>query len=130
MPVVDPKRSDKLLGMIWRRDVLDAYSVEIKRRDIVSSYASKITMKNIDTNVHFMEGYSMTEIPVPRSFMGKSIKELDIRAVYGVDILLIRSNTEDGPKIKSMPSADYEFSYNDSIVVSGEIGKINRLRNV
>jgi trk system potassium uptake protein TrkA len=87
-------------------------------------------MKNIDREVHFIEGYSMTEIPVPSSFVGKSIKELNIRAEYGVDILLIRTNTGEGSKIKSMPSADYIFSYDDSIVISGEIGKINLLKHI
>lgn len=130
IPVVDPKKPKKVLGMIWRSDILDAYNREIEKRDITSSYASKITMKNIDQEVHFVEGYSMTEIPVPALFVGKSIKELNIRAAYGVDILLIRTNKGEGPKIKSMPSADYVFSYDDSIVVSGEIGKIKLLKHV
>jgi CIC family chloride channel protein len=130
IPVVDPKKPKQVLGMIWRSDILDAYNREIKKRDITSSYASQITMKNIDREVHFIEGYSMTEIPVPPSFVGKSIKELNIRAEYGVDILLIRTNTGEGSKIKSMPSADYVFSYDDSIVISGEIGKINMLKHI
>ncbi len=130
IPVVDPRRPKQVLGMIWRSDVLDAYNREIKKRDITSSYASQITMKNIDREVHFIEGYSMTEVPVPGPFVGKSIRELNIRAKYGVDILLIRTNTGEGSKIKSMPSADYIFSYDDSIVISGEIGKINLLKQI
>ena len=130
IPVMDSKKKGKLLGMIWRRDILDAYNKEIERRDITSSFASKITMQNIDSEVHFMEGYSLTEIPVPKIFVGKTIKDLNIRASYGVDILLIRSNTEAGSKIKAMPTPDYEFSYNDSIVISGEIGKIKLVKTL
>ncbi len=130
LPVVDPNDNHKLLGMIWRKDILDAYNREIERRDVASSFASKITMKNIDTSVHFMEGYSMTEAAVPKVFLGKSIKELDIRAKYGVDILLIRSNTDQGSKIKAIPNPDYKFSYNDSIVIAGEIGKINLFKSI
>jgi len=130
IPVVDKKNRKKVLGMIWRKDILDAYNKEIESRDIASSFASRITMNNIDSDVHFMEGYAMTEIPVPSIFVGKSIKELDIRAKYHVDIMLIRSNTEQGSKIKAMPTPEYKFSYNDSIVISGEIGRINPLKNI
>ncbi len=130
IPVVDVQKEDKILGMIWRKDILDEYNREIERRDITSSYASKITNNNIDSEVHFMEGYSMTEISIPKQFIGKSIKELNIRAHYGVDILLIRSNTESGSKIKAMPTPDYTFSYSDSIVISGEIGKIQLIKSL
>ncbi|MCP4137361.1 MAG: CBS domain-containing protein [bacterium] len=130
LPVVSSKKSGKLLGMVWRKDILDSYNREVERRDITSSYASKITMKNIDSDVHFMEGYALTEIPVPKTFVGKSIKDLNIRAEFGVDVLLIRNNTEQGSKIKAMPSPVYVFSYDDSIVISGEIGKINLLKAI
>jgi len=130
IPVIDKKKGNKVLGMIWRKDILDAYNKEIERRDITSSYASKITMKNIDSDVHFFEGYAMTEISVPEKFIGKSIKELNIRAKYGIDILLIRSNSENKSVIKAMPKPEYVFSYNDSIVISGEIGKISSLKNL
>ncbi len=130
LPVLDNPRKKTLIGMVWHKDILDAYNREIQRRDVTSSYASKITMKNIDSEVHFMEGYSLTEIPVPENFIGKSIKELNIRARYGVDILLIRDNSLSGSKIKAMASPDYVFSYSDSIVVSGEIGKINLLKQI
>jgi len=130
LPVVESYKTQKILGMIWRRDILDAYHKEVERRDITSSYASKITMKNIDNRVHFMKGYAMIEIPVPKNFVGKSIKDLNIRAEYGVDINLIKSNTEGTSKIKAMPSPDYIFSFNDSVVISGEIGKLNLLKNL
>ncbi|MCP4135757.1 MAG: CBS domain-containing protein [bacterium] len=130
IPVVDPAKPSSLLGMIWRRDIFNAYNREVQRRDVTSSFASKITAKNVDSTVHFMEGYSLTEIPIPQSFIGKSIKELNIRAKYGVDIILIRKNTNEGSKIKAIPNPDYQFSFNDSIMVAGEIGKINMLKSL
>ncbi|HMB20156.1 MAG TPA: chloride channel protein [Spirochaetota bacterium] len=129
MPVVDVQNRRRVLGMVWRKDILDAYNKEIERRDITSSFASRITMPNIDQGVHFMEGYTITEIPAPRMFIGKSIKEIGIRANYGVDVLLIRSNTNQGSKIKAIPDPDYVISYDDSLVIAGEIGKINLLKS-
>ncbi len=130
LPVVDKPNSRKILGMVWRKDILDAYNKEIERRDITSSFASKITLKNIGKEVHFMEGYAIAEIPPPKSFIGKSIKELNIRAKYGVDVILIRTNTDQGSKVKAIPNPDLKISFNDSIVVAGEIGKINLLKGL
>ncbi len=129
LPVVHPRRPDTLMGMIWRRDVLEAYNKEIERRDLTSTFASQITMKNIDQSVHFMEGYAITEIPVPNWFVGKSIREINVRAKFAVDILLIRTNTEEGSKIKAIPDPDYVFSFKDSLVIAGEIGRINLLKS-
>ncbi len=129
LPVIDHKKG-KLIGMIWRKDIHDAYNKEIERRDITATFASKITMKNIDQDVHFMEGYAIREIAAPRTFVGKSIKELNIRAKYGVDVILIRKNTEQGSKIKAIPSPDYKISYDDSLVIAGEIGRINLLKSI
>ncbi len=129
LPVID-QTSDKIIGMIWRKDILDAYNKEIDRRDLAASFSSKITMKNIDPEVHFMEGVSMTEIPIPKIFIGKSIRELNIRAKYGVEIILIRHNTSQGSKIKAIPDANYVFSYTDSIVIAGEMGKINCMKSI
>jgi CIC family chloride channel protein len=130
LPVIDNKKQGKLIGMIWRKDIHDAYNKEIERRDITATFASKITMKNIDQDVHFMEGYAIREIAAPGTFVGKSIKELNIRAKYGVDVILIRKNTEQGSKIKAIPSPDYKISYDDSLVIAGEIGKINLLKSI
>lgn len=129
LPVVDPKNRKKLLGMIWRKDIWNAYNKEIERRDIVSNFASRITMKQMDQGVHFMEGYAINEIAVPKWFVGKSIKEVNVRACYGVDIILIRNNDEKGTKIKIIPDPGYVFTARDSIVIAGEIGKINLLKD-
>jgi len=129
LPVVDKRKIDHIKGMIWRKDILDEYNREIERRNITNSFASRITIKNIDTDIHFMEGYAMTEIPVPKSFVGKSIKNLDIRAKFGVDIILIRNNDDKGSMVKAIPSPDYEFSFKDSIVIAGEIKNLNLLKS-
>ncbi len=129
MPVVAPNRPDKLLGMIWRRDVLVAYNREIEHRDIASNLASKIIMKDVDRSVQFMEGYAITEIPIPKWFEGRSIREINVRARFGVDIILIKNDAKPGSKLKVIPDPGYVFSTGDSIVIAGEIGKINILKN-
>ena len=126
MPVVDPNNPSKLFGMIWLNDIQDAYQKEIERREIASNLASSITMKDEEKHIHFMEGYSISEIIPPKSFIGKSIKELNIRAKYGIDILSIKSNE----KVKAIPNPDHVISENDLLVCAGEIKNITLIKNL
>jgi len=130
LPVVDSHKSNKLLGMIWRKDISDAYQEEIERREITASLASKITMKKEKTQVQFLEGYSIAEITPPKSFIGRSISSLNIRTKYGVDVLSIKSKEKRGDKITAIPSPKYVISEEDTLVVAGEIKNINHLKTL
>ena len=130
LPVVDDFNSKKIKGMIWRKDIQDAYQKEINRIEITSNLASSISMKEDEKNVQFIEGYSVAEIKVPDSFVGKSIKEINIRAKYDVNVLSIKSTKKRRHQIKAVPKPDYVFIENDTLVVAGEIKNINQLKTI
>ena len=77
-----------------------------------------------------MEGYSIVEISPPKSFIGKSIRELDIRKNFGVDVLSIRTGKKSDAKIKAIPNPNHIFREDQTIIIAGEIKKINLLRNL
>jgi CIC family chloride channel protein len=129
LPVVNPG-TDKVIGMIWSKDIHYAYNKEIEAREISSNLASSIVMKEEEPQIHFMQGYSISEIKPPNSFVGKSIKQLNIRAKYGVDVLSIKTKEKYGEKINAIPSSDYVITSDDSLIIAGEIGNINVLKNV
>ncbi len=128
--VVDEHNPQKILGMVWHRDIDEVYHREIERRELSSSFARKILMKDDESSVHFIEGHSLAEIMVPEKLHGKSIKELNIRARYGVDILLITRKMKNGSKKISVPNPDFIFSSQDFIVITGKIGNINLFKNL
>ena len=130
LPVIEDKDSNKIIGFIRRKEILDAYHKAIERKEITSSLASSISMKDEEPQVHFMEGYSINEIAPPKSFIGKSIRELNIRARYGVDVLSIKTKEKRGEKIKAIPNPDYVIKEEDTLVIAGEIKNINVLRNL
>jgi CIC family chloride channel protein len=130
LPVVKNRDPQTIIGFIWRKEILDAYHKAIERREITSNLASSITMKEEAPQVHFMEGYSINEISPPKSFIGKSIRELNIRAKYGVDVLSIKTKEKRGEKIKAIPSPDYVILEDDTLIIAGEIKNINVLRHL
>ncbi len=130
VPVVNNTRDKKIIGMLWRKDIQDAYLKAIEVREISSNLASSIVMKEEEPEVHFLEGYSILELRPPNSFIGKSIKQLNIRAKYGVDVLSIKAKIKKKEIVKAIPSPDYIINKNDTLVVAGEIRNINLLKNL
>lgn len=130
LPVCESGNEAKIIGMIWRKDIQDAYQDEIEKREIAVNLASSISMRDEEPSLHFMEGYSIAEIAPPNYFIGKSIRELNIRAQYGVDVLSIKIKDRMGIKVKAIPNPDFIFNETDTIVVAGEIKNINILKNL
>ncbi len=130
IPIVETFNSKKIIGMLWRNNIQDAYQKEINKIELTNNLASSISMKEDLTNIHFIEGYSIAEVKAPDSFIGKSIKEINIRAKYGVDVLSIKTAKKGSYSIKAIPNPDYVFKFNDTFVIAGEIKKINQLKNL
>lgn len=130
LPVVASEGSRKILGVVWKNDILDAYQREIERRDVASTLIDRIQMKHPSKHVHFMEGYSTTEIPVPKIFLEKSIKSLNVRARYNVEILSVKQKENGRIKSKVFPDPDYIFKKGDVLIIAGAIEKINFLKHL
>jgi len=130
LPVVRSDNPQIVVGMVWQKDILDAYHKEIERKEITATVVEKIQQIGSGRDVHFLEGYSISEIPVPSSFVGKSIRELNIRADFGVDVLTIRQQTDRGAEVKAFPNPDYVLQPADYLTIAGMINKINLLKNV
>ncbi len=130
LPVVAADNPSKQIGMIWRKDIYDAYHKELQHMDLTTDLATKITLEEGDKEVRFLEGYKVSEIKAPDSFAGKSIGELAIRVRYGVDVLSIKCDSQSGDRIKCVPSAEYVIQPGDVLIVAGEAEKIEQLKNL
>ena len=66
--------------------------------------------------IELSEDYGILEIPAPKSWVGKTLKELNIRAKLGVNIIAVES----GKTTNVSPSADYRILEGDIMVVLGD----------
>lgn len=131
IPVVDPQNQLLQIGIIWRKDIDNAYEHEIDKIELTTDLADKIKLGKSDmTDITFIEGYSITEIPVPNQFIGHTIMQLNIRAKYGIDVLSIKNISDSGQKVKAIPASNYKFQEGDHIIVAGEIKNIEILKDL
>ena len=68
------------------------------------------------------EGVEVRRITVGGRMLGKSVRALDLRKVYGINIIAV----EHGQQTNVEFSADYTFKEGDAVAVIGKFGKIDK----
>lgn len=71
---------------------------------------------NVLDYIELSEVYGILEIPAPKSWVGKTLKELNVRAKLGVNIIAVKN----GNQTNVSPAADYQIRTEDIMVVLGE----------
>jgi trk system potassium uptake protein TrkA len=83
-------------------------------RDLADKIAVRLSVDNVYDYIALTDEYSIYEIAVPSAWYGKSIRELNVRAVYNVNIIAVVSG--DGA-INVMPNVDDTFGAGDHVKV-------------
>lgn len=81
---------------------------------------------NVLEYIELSEEYGILEVPAPKSWVGKTLKEIDVRRKWGVNIIAIES----GMKKNISPAADYQIRSEDVIAVLGDnyaLGEVQKL---
>ena len=101
------------------RRVLEKLGVDrviIPEQENAQRLARSLNSHNVLDYIELSEEYGILEVPAPKSWIGKSLKELNVRAKLGVNIIAVES----GKKTNVSPSADYRIQAGDILVVLGE----------
>ena len=61
----------------------------------------------------------------PRSWQGRSLRQLDLRRSSTINVLLIKTQNARGPLVS--PTADYVFQPDDVVVVMGLDGDVTEI---
>ena len=72
--------------------------------------------------INFSDDYSLVEIKVLKKWVGKSLEKLDLRNIYGLNVLCIKS--EDG-FLNISPSQDYVLNSGEILFAVAEIEKLD-----
>jgi CIC family chloride channel protein len=110
----------KLLGSIHKKDVLHAYNREVMRRDMAGSMSSTVLVASKGQQVELAGGYVLQEIQPPPRYFGHTIRELNIGAETGVQVVLLRRRAREGGDAQvRVPTADDRIDEGDRLVVAG-----------
>jgi trk system potassium uptake protein TrkA len=103
--------------MIQKRILLRLGADEVIQpdQDIAERLSKKLTMNNISDMFEF-KGSSIAEVSVPESFVGKSIRELDLRNRHSIIVLLVK---KPGKEIETVWNPDMQLEKGDELTVIG-----------
>ncbi|MCF8019564.1 MAG: TrkA family potassium uptake protein [Vallitaleaceae bacterium] len=104
-----------------------ADKVIFPEREIGVRIANNLTSENFIDYIELSIDHSIIEIEVIDEWMGKTLKELNMRANYGINVMAIRK----GEKIVITPGADFVLQPSDVLVVIGsneDLRKINIIK--
>ena len=105
---------------------LGADRVVIPEKENADRLAKSLSSPNVLDYIELSEDYGIVEVPVPRVWLGKSLKELNVRAKLGVNILAVRRNE----KFIVSPGADFEFLTGDIVVMLGDTLAVNAVQKL
>jgi len=131
IPVVEEKNPKKLVGTVHKRDVINAYNQEVLRRDLAGTMSSTVAMVGKVRQVDMGNGYVVQETPAPRTFIGHTLRQLNVRALYGVEVVFIRSHDGEIGEVRTIvPSPDYRIHAGDELIVAGPKDAVDALQEL
>ncbi len=105
---------------------LGADQVVIPEQEQAVRLARSLSSHNVLDYIELSSEYGIVEVPAPKSWVGKSLKELNIRAKLGLNILAVKQ----GKKINVSPAADYEINEADIMVVLGDTVALKKVQKL
>lgn len=105
---------------------LGADRVLIPEQDQAVRLARSLSRPNVLDYIELSEEYGIVEVPVPTSWEGKDLRQLNVRAKLGVNIIAFRR----GGKIQVSPAADYRICQGDIAVVLGDSQALKKVQKL
>lgn len=95
---------------------LGANRVVIPECEFAGRLARSLVSHNVLDYIELSPDYGILEVPAPKKWIGKSLKELNVRAKLGVNIIAV----ENGAQTDVSPSADYVVQEGNIMVILGD----------
>ena len=114
VPYIVCKAADETYRQVLLK--LGADRVVIPEQEQADRLAKNLSTPNVLEYIELSDECGIIEIPAPKNWVGKSLRELNVRAKLGINIIAIKQDS----KINVSPSPDYKIAAEDVMVVLGE----------
>lgn len=104
---------------------IGADRVVLPERDMGLRLAHNLVSSNVLDFIELSSDYSIVEVAALNEWQGKTLKDLNFRRKYGLNVIAIKHNGE----MNVSPRAEDIIEENDVLVVIGENEGITRLEN-
>ncbi len=124
VPYIVCKASDETHRQVLLK--LGADRVVIPEQEHADRLAKNLSSPNVLEYIELSEECGIIEISAPKNWVGKSLRELNVRAKLGVNIIAIKQDS----KFDVSPSPDYKIVAEDVMVVLGETAALKAVQKL
>jgi trk system potassium uptake protein TrkA len=103
-----------------------ALEVLFPEKDLSISLAERLHNPSVLDYLPFLEGYSMIERVIPKSFIGKELKDLDLINQYGIQVLAIKNILPD--QLNMIPTGKCVLKNGDILILLGPNNALDLFR--
>lgn len=89
-----------------------ADEVVYPEKDSAERMAVRLSAEHVFDYIELSDGYSIYEIPPLPQWVGHTVRQLDIRNRYRINILAVKT----GEELRPMPGADYQFTGQEHVL--------------
>jgi trk system potassium uptake protein TrkA len=124
VPLVICKAHDETHRQVLLK--LGADRVVIPEKEQAVRLAKGLSSRSALDYIELSDECGIIELPAPKSWVGKGLRELNVRAKLGVNILAIRS----GSRLNVTPAPDYPIRETDVLVVLGYNSALEKVQKL
>ncbi|RJQ53465.1 MAG: TrkA family potassium uptake protein [Desulfobacteraceae bacterium] len=103
-----------------------ATEVVYPEKDMAVRVARGLSTPNIMDFIPLSEDYTLVQVDPPRYFIGKSLKDLDLRAKYGVYLIAVQELVPENFIL--VPHADFVIKDSDLLMLLGKTEGIKKIK--
>lgn len=132
LPVCADARSRRLVGVVTRHHVIDAYNRKIFQLDLAGGFESLVAGVGDGRSVEVLAGLQLAEVEVPFALVGRTLRDADLRRRWGVEVVLIHTHATTPEELEGrpgrIPGPESRLEAGDRLLVMGTEEAIRRLR--
>lgn len=110
-----------------------ATKVVFLERDMGTRVANSLVSPSVLEHIELSPEFSIMEAVPPKEFIGKTIRDLDVRANYELNIIAVRekeSSLEGSRELNVAPKADYVVKEGDIFVILGTNENLEKFKKM
>jgi trk system potassium uptake protein TrkA len=104
---------------------IGATEIIYPEKDVAIRLAERLSTPNLIEHLPLTPEYSIVEITPPESFVGKTLRELELRKKYGFIVIAVKDMLTD--TFYLIPGADFKIRENAALMIMGKKKDIERL---
>lgn len=104
---------------------IGADAVVYPERDMAHRTAVRYSAHGAFDYIELSDEYSIMEIAAPEAWVGRSIKDIDVRSRHGVNVIGVKT----GEKITPLTSAEHVFEAGEHLIIAGAHQSLMRMTN-